>query len=344
MSNEKYKVVYFLGAGASCKNGALPLVADYCERLKKCGEALEGIPSLKDIKESLLWLAEKGNTKDGHNTVDSFAKWCSRNDEGSLHRVKEALTFFFSMEECVQKKRDTRYVQFITEMIDDNFKFPKNVKIINWNYDSQVQIACDMNRRREDSNTYGIVQYYPNMFIEQGNNIPDYDMIHMNGIARMYQTMDGKQRFHPLCSGDMQPLMNSITMSYYNSPVFNFAFETDKRDGSTPLINYRINLAKEMVKDADIVVIIGYSFPSVNDFVDGELFNIMKQGKGLKKIYVQSPQLSLDAIKRRFDLPDTTLIESVPQLDSFHIALEYRRSRVSQAEAIENLIKNQTAN
>ena len=38
------------------------------------------------------------------------------------------------MEEGVEGKRDTRYVQFITEMIDDNYKWPKNVKIINWNF------------------------------------------------------------------------------------------------------------------------------------------------------------------------------------------------------------------
>jgi hypothetical protein len=330
MSNDKYKVVYFLGAGASCKNHALPLVADYSQRLKDCGDSLRGIDKIKEYMDSLHWLAEMGNK---HNTVDSFAKWCSRNDKGSLERVKSALAFFFSFEELVNGKRDTRYVQFITEIISDELKFPTNVKIINWNYDTQVQLACDMNTKqetfanRDGKNVHvpGIVHYYPTMS-DTYDSDTEFDMVQMNGIARMYLTMDKLKRLRSPSIGDMKPFMDAITFSSYDTPVFNFAFERGD-DGTKHAIQDRMQIAGKMVLEADIVVVIGYSFPSVNDVVDNALFELMKNNDGIKKIYLQSPSLTIDGLRRRFDLPEKTIIEPVNQLDSFHVALEYRRPK-----------------
>lgn len=351
MNHNNYKIVYLLGAGASCKGGALPLVADYCKRLEACGKALEGIADLKEYMDSLLWL---GGIDKKHNTVDSFAKWCWKNDKGQLERLRKALAFFFTMEELVIGVRDPRYIQFITEITDDEFKFPRNVKIINWNYDSQVQLACDTNKRVEHFanrpggavHVPGIINYYPTMSNLQRVEPEDLDMIQMNGIARMYRAFDDSLRMHQPSFNEMGPFMNSLKMSSYDCPTFNFAFERSDQ-GTGLAIGDRINYAKDLVKNADVVVIIGYSFPSVNDVVDNALFEVMKQGDGIQKIYLQSPSLTIDGISRRFNLPETTIIEPVQQLDSFYVALEYRRKREVNEPInapITRLIKRQTNN
>ena len=61
--------------------------------------------------------------------------------------------------------------------------------------------------------------------------------------------------------------------------------------------------------------------------MESDLFEVTKQGSGIQKIYLQSPSLTVDGLKRRFDLPESTIVERVNQLASFHVALEYRRTK-----------------
>jgi hypothetical protein len=181
----KNKVTYILGAGASAKYNALPTVARYSDALNDCADFLRNAKCEDGIKKHVVAISQDMEriAKCGfdENTVDAYANWCFINKKSlELYQLKKTLAFFFTVEQYVRKKFDPRYRQFITTLLSNNpldkqFIFPDNVKIINWNYDFQVQLACNRNGIHEsfsfDSTSTktpgqhkpGIVHYYPTM-------------------------------------------------------------------------------------------------------------------------------------------------------------------------------------
>lgn len=108
-----YKVTYLLGAGASAK--ALPTVKatltteGLSESLKTFADNIKANNSVdvlhKDfidkISDDLYWVAHN-SLKFG--TPDTFAKFLFLQDRQSLPRLKKALSFYFTVEQVINKR------------------------------------------------------------------------------------------------------------------------------------------------------------------------------------------------------------------------------------------------
>ena len=94
---------------------------------------------------------------------------------------------------------------------------------------------------------------------------------------------------------------------YKNTTFYNnISFAWDKfKIGDDP-----INVAKNIVSNTNILIVVGYSFPFFNRVVDRDLLGNLNM-KYLKKVYFQDlmPQNLIDRFKAiREDIPDNRLI------------------------------------
>ena len=55
-------------------------------------------------------------------------------------------------------------------------------------------------------------------------------------------------------------------------------------------------------EQTEVLIIIGYSFPTFNDEVDKKLMNALKQSKKLRMIYYQDPKASEELLYTRFGI------------------------------------------
>lgn len=351
----KNKVTYILGAGASAKSNALPTVARYSDALIQCASYLQVAKFdhnykvfIDDMCKDMLELAELGKNE---NTVDSYANWCFINNKyDELQKIKRTLAFFFSVEQYVLGKFDPRYRQFITTILSHNppqkqFVFPDNIKIINWNYDFQVQLACNRHGLKEnfsfnnsDSKSIGkhqpcIVHYFPTMANDPSAK-HNYSMVHMNGIADyhyspyfnkiLHWAMNGRLSKASVRSNLLDDLLAIIVGDWDVKPLFNFAFEKDENGLA---IDERIQIAERMIEDTDFLVAIGYSFATTNDFVDRRLFKAINKNETLKTIYLQTKDELATDLRARFELPESVKIIPIRSLESFHEATEHLYER-----------------
>jgi len=143
--------VYFLGAGASCE--AMPLVRDFPKGLEDFQNCLRdhfkkyGTLTL-DLDKSLSWLIEQSRS---HQSIDTFAKKLFyKNDIENLDILKAVLSCFFVHLQFTRPV-DRRYDGFLASILqkdkNNEVKIPKNIHILTWNYDTQLEKAlygfCD---------------------------------------------------------------------------------------------------------------------------------------------------------------------------------------------------------
>lgn len=140
-------------------------------------------------------MANKG---DEYGTPDTFAKFCQvKNDYESLLRIKTTLSLYFTIEQFLEKKVDPRYLQFIIKLLDERKLFPENIKILNWNYDFQIQIAAENFWKEEFNYSHSLsrhhppfISYYPSLgqefHVNYEKDKSNYSLIHLNGIAGFY--------------------------------------------------------------------------------------------------------------------------------------------------------------
>ena len=90
-------------------------------------------------------------------------------------------------------------------------------------------------------------------------------------------------------------MLDTIIEAYLgNESLLTFAWETAHMTGDSE----RIMKIKDSISDADILVVVGYTFPFFNRYVDKAFIGAIKN---LKKIYIQDPNAnkvmqSIDAV------------------------------------------------
>ena len=113
------------------------------------------------------------------------------------------------------------------------------------------------------------------------------------------------QNYYKTNSFDEYP---TIMYSWEKNPIFDFV---------------RTNALSE-TKDTEILIIIGYSFPTFNRTLDKTLLQNMGQ---LRKVFIQSPENSIKGVMQRFkslyELNSSIEVEPVINVDEFYIPFEY---------------------
>lgn len=298
------KIIYLLGAGASHgqrdSKGSiiegLPIVNEISEQLDFVLELIKSTgfdnhqqetfkknhsTDIEEAKRILLewftWLQENCSR---HATIDTFAKklWL-KHDTEDFAKVEFLLTAFFLILQ-LKIPFDRRYDTFLANVLDTNLQIPDDIGILTWNYDSQFDLAYS--------------QYYENHSIGKisAKTLPipfDNDkksIIKINGTANFY----GANRVElSQYIRDKQPiqkiLYKIIDVTYSSKGIsegrtsLNFAWRME-------FFNDIKEQIKPFVNDAEVIIIIGYTYPFFNREIDRW---IVQEMPNLKKIYIQDP-------------------------------------------------------
>ncbi|WP_300740056.1 hypothetical protein [uncultured Alistipes sp.] len=301
------KITYLLGAGASFGTrrrdksnntiaGAIqrgiPIVNEFETTIKLYKEGLLDNTIYDDIQYSVFedelnWLAEKCHQ---YPTIDTYAKQLYITEgihSENYTELKNRLSLFLTL---IQNKqtRDLRYDGFIASLIQEGIKFPDEISILSWNYDSQFEFAFadylkkDMNTLWKELNIYS--KTFPLTYTAN-----KFGIIKLNGSALLCDPKS-KTLWDP---NNTIGNRTRIMMDLYTSGAVNvcntlsFAWEQDE------------NLVKtiiDTVQDAEVLIIIGYSFPYVNRNIDRAIIQNMKR---LHTIYIQDP--NANSIEERFE-------------------------------------------
>lgn len=343
-ATSEYKVTYLLGAGASAK--ALPTVKA-TSTTEGVGQALRTFAdnlkadtsiniSFKDfignLAIDLYWLADNS---DKYGTPDTFAKFLYLQERSSLKRLKNALAFYFTVEQFINKKFDDRALIFLTTVMQIGNIFPTNIKILNWNYDFQMQLAGEVFRHEKFHYGNGtvhsppLIDYYPSLGFEMNVNYHSVDannisMVHLNGIAGFYyceQTTCILNNFLNQKPKDINELIEKVTNeSERKHNLLTFAWERDTE--AARLLHRRLERAKAIIADSDILIIIGYSFPFFNRAIDKQLFEALTTSGKLKKIIYQDPYKTGEFLKKQFQLSDDIEILHTTDKDNYYVPNE----------------------
>jgi len=320
------KITYLLGAGASCH--ALPVVEKIPERLKdfilqleskELQPPVEGYYSDIDVSglaepiseyykkmiNSLHWLY-KASIK--HSSIDTFAKKLFLiGDNPCLAELKIGLSLFFAYEQ-INNLPDPRYDSFFASILDHSLKLPERVKILTWNYDSQIEISYSGFSGQED---IALCSKQLGVYTKSDNNPPGTPSVFkINGTTAFRPR---KENYHKLFLTKRREridleLSQTFTRDYAEAAcapseqLLSFAWEPEVANNLLVKIN-------ESVKETDVLVIIGYSFPYFNREIDRQIIVSMYQ---LKKVYIQYPYAS--DILERFESvkPNLTGLKLVP--------------------------------
>ncbi len=338
------KILYYLGAGASVE--ALPLARSTFEnnnpkgkiRIPGLAEELRRISSnsiisdleskmyskwIEDTKRDLRHLA---SSADEFNDIDTYAKYLNLMHPGGerLIQLKKLISQYFAIKQTILSARDRRYLPWLVSILD-NKSFPDSVKILNWNYDYQVQLAA------ENLGSLEAINYTPNGFDYSSSWLsyfPNLDpsfsefsklsLIHLNGIAGFGKNENGNKSsvFQRQDVNDNEKCLSFISKSNL-SDLMHFAWE--QSDYHSKLIEH----VKAMIHDTSIMVVIGYSFPFFNREIDKMILKKLFESNKLRKIYYQDPVLTGEQLRAQFNLPKYCEIVHIQQVSNFHIPFEY---------------------
>jgi len=338
-------VVYIIGAGASAN--ALPIINTY----KDSNGTLHA-----SLIEELLAFTSRIKTSNGYEiyfklceesefftTPDTFAKFLYVNGRNSDYlRLKVLISAYFFWRERVrtdyEKCFDKRIISFLTTISEINGSFPRNIKIISWNYDAQFIKAFQLSKTQGESRFLTNYKSHPFAIDETVDKI-NLSLIHLNGIAgytfdeksniisnkfsRPHFVFDDKTLLFENEFNEQEKIKKIIDMfSFPNESILiSYAWE-QKRESNLdyPYANDRIQYAKALARGADVLVVIGYSFPFFNREVDKLIF---KEMPTLKKIYFQDPFLNGNFLHSQFELDRRrVIIEHISDVKNYYVPYE----------------------
>jgi hypothetical protein len=300
------KIVYILGAGASYglrmrfpfgsdENSAIKRGVPIVSEIPDCISLLLGDidggtfesnepykasnPEKEEIKKLLSWLKD---ICDQFPTIDTYAKllYVTHNIT-EYKQLKNALALFFTLVQD-PKKRDLRYDGFLASLINKNAEFPDDITILSWNYDYQMEFAFS-NYFHDEYRSIGNIWQKLNLFDKTQSNLyskDSFSVIKLNGTASFIG--EGKTIVDMYFRNNTQSILSKLGTLLADegknaSTDLSFAWEDN---------NPFLTSVKEKIQDAEVVVVIGYSYPYFNREVDRVIIQSMAD---LKKIYIQDP-------------------------------------------------------
>lgn len=253
---------------------------------------------------------------------------------------------------------DTRYMGWLAVLLDQKNAVNEHVKVLSWNYDLQVEYALMQYAKHErlgDVFSSDDIVVYPgsqsiasksastksqasaqrSKVLGQPNPRRSPFLIHLNGVAGAYPQRDGA--WGTLDSGtnweDQSHKVVAILKVYDEflqaipkggtglTDTFTFAWE------QAPQTKKAMSSATRHVMEADVLVIIGYSFPSFNRIIDRSLvaaFCTPLARTKEKRLVIQNPSLSEQTFRHMFDFqPAQQLkVQIETNLDQFYMPPE----------------------
>lgn len=204
---------------------------------------------------------------------EQFYSKTLQNDNSSFSIISKAISEYYEInrnynneyEEFIKKINkigDERYNSFILQIFNDGFeRLPENIKIVSWNYDSQIELCLETISKININNIEGFIKLNGSFVIK---NIKENKSINFQEIFN--NQLKIKDEFRKI-------------FTKTNDYISDISFAWENKD-STKIIT-----SQNYFKETDAIVIIGYSFPNFNRVIDIELFSKVDLEK--TKIYVQ---------------------------------------------------------
>jgi len=314
-------ITYLLGAGASYNS--CPIWKEQGEKMIELSEKYLKLPNVNfneekpnDLsdRQSILWdLGYFGHKALEFGTIDTYAKKLLINQSlKDLQRLKLAVSIFFTLWESSNdeiknrngqqfKKIDNRYISLLSSIIEAsnaNPKLKENVRFVTWNYDLQLERA--FKAFCLDHLDWDYVSLNLSFRVNK-KNLKNLEVCHLNGYSGFYNSsIDSKQEIGFLdrsSSIEINKILEEI--EFMNRSIsretinirehINYAWENND------ISNFTRKQALSIFSQTDILVIIGYSFPSFNKEIDKSLFEQLTGRE--TKIYYQDPNASEDLLK-----------------------------------------------
>lgn len=331
------KVTYFLGAGASYN--AIPIVGELDRAFKTLhGLSLNVSSEIKKLKLHNQLSNFQAHMNTGataskvFGTIDTYAKHLWLTNESDLKALKESLSFFFTVWQEIDKTHfnhnkirekhfediDHRYLGLLSNYLekkDQTIILNKDVKFISWNYDSQLERALSLFAAVNDTEQ-AIEKFSVYPYNYKHNTSPN--IVHLNGIAGLYAEQNlGETKTYFDKVKKEKNILNVFKESLFtinsdkvsNGKYFTFAWEDDV------ISKGAIESAEKILNETEILVVIGYSFPTFNDQIDKRLMNILSKSDKYKMVYYQDPNASKELLISRFGIPEKkiTIIKDTNQ-------------------------------
>lgn len=354
-------VTYLLGAGASAgKRGkdlpggnpnnnriveGLPCVKDIPNRLKNLELLIRSAripqdPLHVDVDGSLLYSyedwdgARKQLLKDvhelqtkcaEHSTIDTYAKKLYLTcDSDAFSHLERMLAFYFIVEQILTKP-DSRYDTFFANVLQRGRVLPKNIKIISWNYDSQLEIAYNEYSNELDKLKVGTKKY---------SDYQEYSIMKINGTATFENMKQEIPVFRKTVLQHLKDPERNLQILYDIIPIYlQYVVNNNKASRHSTDLSYAFDeqnypseaifrWADEQIEKTDALVVIGYTFPFFNREIDRRLLSRLRPSA---KIYIQD--LNTEYVKQSLQAVLTDAQRDIPifemkRTDQFYLPPE----------------------
>lgn len=306
-------VAYLLGAGASAE--CVPIVNEMEKDMVKILQELDPYylvgrykgDSADILRKSHYSLVKKVFNRLGficktHFSIDTYAKKLYLKDELEFKQLKLDLCLYFTLRQLL-KTTDKRYDNFFASVINERGKLPKNIKMLSWNYDFQIESAfanfSDAESIYKANQMLGTVS--PNSCKKEDGLINHFRLIKFNGSAKLKMNEFDDFLVSGSHVGNKQKLIHHTVTKYFEfkdslsnlNIDLKFAWEQENYQSLFECVSNDLSCI-------EVLVIIGYSFPFFNRQVDAQVF---KQMKSLRKIYIQdlAPERIKETMSEFFD-------------------------------------------
>ncbi len=230
---------------------------------------------------------------------------------------------------------DTRYMGWLAVLLQEPQSTAGNVNVISWNYDLQIEHAL---ATYSDVKKMALVHQNPRLAVYPDHRNAaksehkDYRpfLIHLNGLAGVLKSAPSMHDYmhDSLRQEDTRAFLNGLLEAYQRraqgtpslldrtDELFTFAWE------ETVAAKGGMQLAQGYLSEADVLVIIGYSFPSFNRKYDRDLmhhFMLPLNRVASKRIVVQSPSMSKEDFLDIFPRIGESKIRMVTDTKQFYL-------------------------
>lgn len=289
------KIVYLIGAGASCQS--LPMVSQIKDRIpnligliKKDSFGLNDqhtiIPGKSNLEiidkfiEDLEWMNQLNSN---HYSIDTFAKKLFlTKDKINYCRLKLILSNYFLIEQKLNKP-DIRYDFFFASIFSNEVDLPKDIKILSWNYDNQFELSLGEYIHDRSLNSARQSLRVQEKFYNGIHEEPDPFLYRINGSFGYFTDDESYKNFLDLYSLSQREFLRKILI-HHNSNLNSDNYKSGlSYSWEKPKITF--DYIDNIMKDCEVLVSIGYSFPFFNREVDKKIFS----SSNLDKIYIQDP-------------------------------------------------------
>jgi hypothetical protein len=344
MASSGHNITYLFGAGASFN--ALPVVDEFPEAISNIIEIANSSISIlnndeqNSIKEFVAELEALLLISNDFNTIDTYArKLVLSGKNEKLTKLKITLSIFFELWQSWKQRLlwsaaktventsitgrkdyvDKRYTTLFSNLLEQDkggLKIPENINFLTWNYDTQIARAINLFAEREDlSEIYSDFNFYPQL--NRNRNQQYAKVVHLNGVAGLYNlTKDGSVNSIIDRVKGKPDFVNAILelLFVYDSykkrqisfeNTYSFAWENSET------VYLGREIARQILQKTNVLVIIGYSFPTFNLNVDRELmeaFKLKSNENELKRIIYQDISANKEIIRDSFDISESQII------------------------------------